>query len=218
MDYALQEGPRQVTLTTPEVELGFSRESGALTLLRRPGGQNYLGRDPLACSLDVLLPSGWMSQRSFARYLSHQVHQDATAITIVVRVGLGPLLLQDIYSITGTLLRRSLKVKNVGLDELQLMGIWQALPGACIGSPESCRFEAPANGARPRLAVETAARLRRFEAPGSDIATVVRRGRPFESAPDRGPGLLGLHGTVEQDSLLCWYFRLEQPAWPAAPG
>jgi starch synthase (maltosyl-transferring) len=215
MGYAVHKDPRQVIISTPELELGFSRESGALIVLRRPGGPNYLGHGEGQLSLDVRVASGWMSQRSFARYLSHQIIHEGGATLIKVRVGIGALLVQDCYRVTGTLVARSVSIKNVGLDELQLLGIWMALPSACVGPHESCNFEAPANGCRPRLDLATASQLQRSGMPHPEIVPVVRRGRAFESCPDRGPGLLALHGTADLDSLLCWYFSDQQPAWPA---
>lgn len=203
---------------TQEIELGFSRESGMLTVLRRPGGVNYLNIGGIAPSLDVQINDSWLGETAFPRYLSHNITERDSAIILTINIGLGVLRLTDSFRITGTLVARSVVVSNTGLTEQQVHWVRLSLPYARVGSLNEGRFEAPSNSFRPRLAVETVAQMRRGVLPPRDIAPAVRRGRPFENAPDRGPGLLALHSTSEAENLLCWYWSREQSAWPDLDG
>ncbi|GIV97144.1 MAG: hypothetical protein KatS3mg057_1801 [Herpetosiphonaceae bacterium] len=218
MSHSIHQELYQIVVVTPELELGFSRESGALTSVRRPGGASVIGYGSDPISLDVRTADGWMRQRFFARYLSHQVADEAGATAITLRIGIGPLLISDCYHVTGTLVSRTVSVKNVGLDEVQLLGVWLALPWGRVGPPETCRFEAPANMIRPRLSLSSLLQIRRGSLPGPEITPMLRHSRLFESCPDRGPGLLALHSIDENENLLCWYFSDQQPAWPAVEG
>jgi len=203
---------------TAEMELGFSLDSGMLTVLRRPGGPNYLGIGGSAASLDVQLTSGWLSESAFPRYLSHSVIEQDGAVVVTINIGLGALRLTDILRLTGTLIARRAEVFNSGLAEYQVHWVRLSLPCARVGSLSEGRFEAPGNSFRPRLPVESVAHIRRGVPPTRDLAPASRRGRPFENAPDRGPGLLALHSTSESENLLCWYWSTEQSAWPDIDG
>jgi glycosidase len=203
---------------TAEIELGFSRESGMLTVLRRPDGVNYLNIGGVAPSLDVQLTGSWLGETAFPRYLSHTLSELGGAVALTINVGLGMLRISDTFRITGTLVARSVAVTNTGTVEQQVHWVRLSLPLARVGSLSEGRFEAPSNSFRPRLAVETVSRMRRDVLPTRDLAPAVRRGRPFENAPDRGPGLLALHSTSEAENLLCWYWSREQTAWPDVDG
>lgn len=203
---------------TPEMELGFSRDSGMLTVLRRPNGPNYLCVGGATASIDVQLPGGWLGETAFPRYLNHAVHEHAGVVILVINIGLGAVRLTDTFRITGTLLARSVAVFNSGSVEFRVQSVRLSLPYARVGSLSEGRFEAPSNSFRPRLAVENVAKMRRGVLPTRDLAPASRRGRPFENAPDRGPGLLALHSTSESENLLCWYWSVDQSAWPDVDG
>ncbi len=205
-------------IQTDELELGFSLDSGMLTILRRLGGVNMLNVGGSDLSLDAQTPWGWMSERTFPRYLSHTVHHDHDAVILAIHVGLGGLSLIDTLRITGTLVARTVAVTNNSVSEEQLLHVRLNLPFVCIGNRSDARFEAPSNSFRPRLALETVAKLRRGELPGRAIAPAIRRSRLFENAPDRGPGLLAVHSASLNENVLCWYWSTVQPAWPDING
>src|SRR5215203_3817278 len=85
---------------TAEIELGFSRESGMLTVLRRPDGVNYLNIGGVAPSLDVQLTGSWLGETAFPRYLSHTLSELAGAVVLTINVGLGMLRISDTFRIT----------------------------------------------------------------------------------------------------------------------
>ncbi|HEY1012291.1 MAG TPA: alpha-amylase family glycosyl hydrolase [Herpetosiphonaceae bacterium] len=203
---------------TAEVELGFSLDSGMLTLLRRPGGANCICVGGADATVDVQLTQGWLGEKAFARYLGHSIAEEDGAVVLVIQIGLAMLRLHDTYRLTGTLVARSISVENTGLTEQQMHWVRLVIPYARVGSATDGRFEAPSNSFRPRLSIETVAKFRRGAPPGRELAPAVRRNRPFENAPDRGPGLLALHSTAEQENLLCWYWSTSQTAWPDIHG
>lgn len=209
---------RSFIIASNELELGFSRESGMLTVLRRPAGTNFVCVGATALSVDVKTQDGWLSEHAFPRYLNHTSRDIQNGMDVVVNIGLGAIRITDTWHVTGTLVARSVEIHNSGTNEYEIHWVRLLLPAARVGGLYDGRFEAPSNSFRPRLAVEEVARHRRGNLPDFTLAPAVRRSRPFENAPDRGPGLLALHSTSEGENLLCWYWSREQSAFPDIDG
>lgn len=220
MQFELIETGSEVRLRTAELELGWSRESGALVALALHGGPNVLGHGPARPSLDVALGAadGWTAPRSFVRYLSHRAEPRDGAVELTISVGLGPLKLRDRYLVCGDLVERRVEVENVGLDELRLFGVRLLLPNARAGNAQSCLLDAPGNSVRPRVPLAVAAAQRRTVLPRRFFAPGVRGGGALEPAPTQGPGLLALHGAPPRQTLLCWYRAGADAALPFVEG
>lgn len=197
-----------VTITTQELALAFSREDGGLRELRRAGGTNTIGFGTPMPTVDVELHDrGWLANQSFVRYLRHTVEQsDGTELTITI--GIGPLIVRDSYRITGTLLARRVTLCNAGEDALHLRGVRLLLPWACVGTLDSCRFDAPGNRARPHAPLAVVAQR------GPSAPTAPQ----FERAPTEGPGVLMLHDPASEETLACWYFSAVGTAMPQVQG
>jgi starch synthase (maltosyl-transferring) len=209
-----------VTVRLGDIELAFSREDGGLRALSRIGGPNVLGYGAPRPSIDIqVAASVWLAERSFVRYLSHRVYGEGGAQLLEIVIGFGPLILYDRFTVTGTLVVRTVRVQNVGDDPIRLHGIRLLLPWARVGAAESCRFEAPGASVRPhvRYSVATEQRLdilpRRFFAPG-----LRDEGRAIEAAPIFTPGLMALHNPELEESLLCWYDGGPEPAFAQLEG
>ncbi|MCA0353279.1 MAG: hypothetical protein LCH85_14895 [Chloroflexi bacterium] len=209
---------QNLVVSTAEMELGFSTSTGMLTLLRRPNQANILNIGSIGMSVDVQLADGWVSETHFPRYLSHHGREVDGVTELTINIGLGFLRISDSLQITGTLIRRSVAVTNSGGNEARVHWVRLSWPYARVGSYSEARFEAPSNSFRPRLDIAAVSKLRRGALPTQAIAPAIRRGRLFENAPDRGPGLLALHSTSESDNLLCWYWSKSQSAWPDIDG
>ncbi|HMQ30677.1 MAG TPA: alpha-amylase family glycosyl hydrolase [Chloroflexaceae bacterium] len=220
MQVELIETASEVRLRTAQLELGWSRESGALVVLARPGGPNLLGHGPPRPGLDIALgdPGGWTASCSFARYLSHRCAERADAVELTVSVGLGPLRVRDRYTVRGLMVERAAELENVGLDDLRLFGLRLVLPNARVGNAQTCRLDAPANSVRPRVPLAVAAAQRRDVLPRRFFAPGVRGGGALEPAPAQGPGLLALHGGPPEQTLLCWYEAAGAAALPYVEG
>ncbi len=220
MQVELIETASEVRLRTPELELGWSRESGALVMLARPGAPSLLGHGPPRAGLDVALgaPDGWTAHRSFARYLSHRCAERDGAVEVAVSVGLGPLKVRDRYVVRGAAVERTAELENVGPDELRLFGLRLVLPDARVGDAQSCRLDAPGNSVRPRVPLAVAAAQRRDVLPRRFFAPGVRGGGALEPAPAQGPGLLALHGGPPAQTLLCWFEAADAAALPYLEG
>jgi starch synthase (maltosyl-transferring) len=204
-------------VTCDELAIGFSRDDGGLRTLRRAGGPELAGHGDARPSLDVALRDrGWLGERTLVRYLSHQVEEHADGVEIKVVIGLGPLIVEDRYVVTGTLVTRRLRVRNIGEDEVALVGVRLALPWIVVG-PDA-RFEAPGNSVRPRVAAEVAADQRPGVLPRRFFAPGLRGGSAFERAPISAAGLLALHEPVGGETLLCWYGGGAEPALPEVSG
>ncbi len=209
----------QIVIQTSDLELAFGRESGGLTRLRRPGGPSVLGHGPAAPGLDVRLGGRWLGQGGFVRYLNYRVSEHDGGVELVISIGLGPLRVYDRLWITGTLLVRTVTVENVGPDEQQLTAVRLSLPHAGIGRPEDALFAAPSNLNRPQVLLPVAARQRMTTAIADpEFMPQLRRGRLFEEAPDRGPGLLAIHSAHGDESLLCWFFSRVESSRPLVDG
>ena len=205
-------------IQTSELELGFSLDTGMLTVLRRIGEKNLLNVGSTGISLDIQTARGWLQEQTFPRYLTHRVAREDAVLVLYLQTGLGAIQVEETYRITGTLIARSVRLIYSGLGEEQVFHVRLALPYVRIGSLNDSLFEAPSNSFRPRLGIQAVAQLRRNELPGRAIAPAIRRQRLFENAPDRGPGLLALHSTSPNDNLLCWYWSTDQSAWPSIHG
>lgn len=204
------------TVTLAELELDFSLEDGGLRALRRPGEPDVIGRGAPHPGIDVsLAETGWLTERSFARYLNHTLYNVPGGVEIVVVIGLGPLKIYDRYRVIGSLITRRISLENAGEDELALCGVRLAISGACVGAPERCRFEAPANVIRPRLPIATLRNDLRHRH-WSDAATLETRA--FFLAPADAPGLLALHNDIVGETLACWYADTSNPARPRVEG
>src|SRR5262245_4613324 len=192
-----------VVVHTPEIELAFSLDDGGLRMLRRSGGPNVVGYGDARASVDVNLGAGsaWLADWVFVRYLSHAIDEREGAVELVILIGIGPLKVYDRYRITGTLIARRVSVENVSEDEVWLRGVRLAVPWARVGALEGCRFEAPANSVRPRLALQVAAAQRRGVLPRRFFAPGLRDGRALEPAPTQGPGLMALHEPQTGETL-----------------
>lgn len=214
--YTVRSTRHTFTVTLAELELEFSLEDGGLRALRRPGEPDVIGRGTPYPGIDVsLAETGWLTERSFARYLNHTLYSFSGGADIVVVIGLGPLKIYDRYRVTGSLVTRRISLENAGDDELALCGVRLAISGACVGAPERCRFEAPANVIRPRLPIATLRddlRHRHW----SDATTLETRA--FSLAPADAPGLLALHNDIVGETLACWYADTSNPARPRVEG
>lgn len=210
--FTLRSTRHALIVTLAELELEFSLDDGGLRALRRPGGPDVIGRGAPHTGVDVsLAETGWLSQRSFARYLNHFLYDIPGGVEIVIVVGLGPLKIYDRYRAFGSFITRRISIENTGDDELALCGVRLTLSGVCVGVPERCRFEAPANVIRPRLPI---ARLRGDPHHRHWSDTSALEIPAFALAPADAPGLLALHNDMVGETLACWY---EDPSNPARP-
>jgi starch synthase (maltosyl-transferring) len=201
-----------ILIATPEIELGFSLQDGGLRLLQRPGEPSVLGYAEARPSIDVRLGDGpWLAEYAFVRYLHHTFQEHADHYELVIVIGFGPLMVRDIYSITGSLIRRSVAIKNVGDDPVRLRGVRLNWPALRIGLLESCRFEAPSSSVRSRISLETATEQRLGVLPRRFFAPGLRDNRAIEPAPLYTPGLMVIHNPEIDQSLLCWYDSQQEP-------
>ncbi|MCU0491552.1 MAG: alpha-amylase family glycosyl hydrolase [Chloroflexaceae bacterium] len=223
------ETPQRISLRTPDLELGWSADDGALRLLRRPDGASVIGHGPAIPVVDVALgaPDSWLAARSFVRYLASRFVQnnDGTAEVTIIS-GLGPLKMHDRYQISGTLVQRNLIIENVSVEDAAIYGVRLLIPFARIGRAEICRFEAPGNSVRPGVPLEVAAAQRRDVLPRRFFAPGLRNSSALELAPTHGPGLLALHTALQteanaalsHETLLCWYTSPREAALPYLEG
>jgi len=214
--YTVRSTRHTFAVTLDELELEFSLEDGGLRALRRPGEPDMIGRGAYHAGIDVsLAETGWLTERSFARYLNHILYNIPGGVEIVVVIGLGPLKIYDRYRVVGSLITRRISLENAGEDELALCGVRLAISSACVGAPERCRFEAPANVIRPRLPIATLRNDHRHRH-WSDTTTLATPA--FALAPADAPGLLALHNDMVGETLACWYADLSYPARPRVEG
>ncbi len=220
VEFELIETGSEVRLRTPELELGWSRENGALVVLALRDGPNVLGHGPPRPGLDIALGAagGWTGPTSFARFLWHRAAPVDGGVEMLVAIGLGPLKIRDRYTLRGGLIERQAELEQVGPDEQRLYGVRLILPNARVGNPGLCLLEAPGNSVRPRVALAVAAAQRRNVLPRRFFAPGVRGGGALEPTPTQGPGLLALHGAPPQQTLLCWYESAGVAALPFVEG
>ena len=208
-----------VVVRSSELLLAFSCEDGGLRELRRNNGANLIGHGVPCPSIDALVDGkGWLASHTMVRYLGHTLETHDEADELVIEIGLGPLILYDRYTITGTLVTRRVTVKNVGEDAVRLLGLRLALPWACIEPAASCHFEAPGASVRPHVPLSVAAAQRRDVLPRRFFAPGLRNGRAIETAPSYTPGLLALHNADAGETLLCWYSSIMDSAFPQIEG
>ncbi|MBP1466322.1 alpha-amylase [Candidatus Chloroploca sp. M-50] len=210
----------EVRLRTAFLELGWSRENGALVVLARPGGLNVLGHGPLQTGLDLALGhvTGWTAARSFPRFLWHTLAERDDVLEMMIAIGLGPLKVREYYTLRGDLVKRSVQIENVGLDAVRIYGLRFWLPNVRVGNPQQCRVEAPGNSVRPRVPLDLASTQRRDVLPRRVFAPGLRGGGAFEPAPTQGIGLLAMHGGLPDQTLLCWYDSMTDAAVPFVEG
>jgi hypothetical protein len=223
--YDFNQTQEWITLHTPELELAWSCEDGALRMLRFHNSASVLGHGAPQISLDIALgkPEAWLTQRSFARYLSHHYDMQNGLATVVIVVGLGPLKLYDQYVVCGTLISRQIRIENVSLDERRIYGLRMLAPNARVGRAETCFFEAPGNSVRPHVPFAVAAAHRPGVLPRQFFAPDLYEGQALELSPVQGSGLLALHnapapGRNENETLLCWYSSSTEVAFPYIEG
>jgi hypothetical protein len=201
------------------VVIGWSRGTGSLTLLRLSEGVNLLAAAEIPASVDVALDSaeGWLSQRSFARFLRYSFEPEQGSCIATIEVGLGPLIIADRYEILGQHVRRSVRVVNAG-DATRLYSVRMLVPLARIEPIEHCFFDAPGNSVRPRVELVVAAAQHRAILPRRFFAPGLRGNSALEPAPNQGPGLLALHNDAARVSLLCSFYSTLRAALPYLEG
>src|SRR4029450_12853136 len=176
---------------------------GVAVVLQRVGVPNVLGYGVDRETIDVQLDDrGWLADRIFIRYLNHSVDERDDAVELVIVIGVGPLKVYDRYRITGTLIARRVSVENVGEDEVRLQGVRLPLPWARVGALETCRFDAPGTSVRPHVPLDVAAVQRLGVLPRRSCAPGLRDGRALERAPTQATGLLALHDSQTDETLL----------------
>jgi hypothetical protein len=220
MSYSLTESRQRVMLRTDELELAWSCSDGGLRVLRFSEGINLLGHGPEHATVDVAIGDDerWQASSAFVRYLHAKAEESDDGVAVTVSIGIGALTVEDRYLITGSLITRRIVIQNVGDDELRVRGVRLSLPGACVGSPATCRFEAPGNSVRPRVPLQVAAEQRPDVLPRRFFAPGLLDNRALVSAPTQGPGLLALHAGERDETLLCWYYSDVEPALPFVEG
>ena len=93
-----------VVVRSSELLLAFSCEDGGLRELRRNNGANLIGHGVPCPSIDALVDGkGWLASHTMVRYLGHTLETHDEVDELVIEIGLGPLILYDRYTITGTL-------------------------------------------------------------------------------------------------------------------
>ncbi len=220
MSYELSEQPDRIILRTERYTLAWSTDSGALIHLQRPDTLNVLGFGPMTAGIDVALggPTRWITTQTFARYLWHRINAGEDRLVMTIIIGLGPLKLFDHYRIADDTIERWVEIENVSDQDLRLCGVRLIVPHALVGDPERCRFEAPGNSVRPRVALAIAATQDRNVLPRRFFAPGLRGGSAFEPAPTQGPGLMALVDNALPLTLLCWYTGDEEAALPYVQG
>lgn len=210
---------QRAVVSAPELTLAFSLEDGGLRELRHGDGPNLLGYGKAMPALDIRLNDrGWLADQSFVRYLRHSVGQVAGALELRITIGVGPLVVNDCYRITGTLIARSVEITNVGEDPAQLHGVRMLLPWARVGTPEACRFDAPGNLVRPHVPLLAAATQRRDHTARGWLAGSAHESYGLDRAPTQGAGVLALHDPSADQALLCWFDSEADTALPQIDG
>lgn len=208
-----------LVISAGTVVLTFSRVHGGLVALAIADGTRFSASDTVSPALDVCLGDrGWLCERTFSRYLGHHVHSNDGGTTVAIMIGLGPLRITDRYTVTGTLIARSIEVENVSDDDHRLLGVRLSIVGLSVGGRISGIFDAPGNSVRPRVPLAIAAAQRRDVLPRRFFAPGLRAGRAFEPYPVVGEGLLALHSEDDRVALLCWYESPDDLALPQLAG
>lgn len=214
-------------LTLGSYRLRIDPTSGALMTLQLGDGSDALGHGAESSPTLPAVDLAYQPLDAQPRYLSHELADDE----LIIRIGLGPLVLRDRFRASGGLIARRVQVENASGEEVQLTGLRAGLSGVSLGDPVACRFEAPGNGVRPRLPLGAAASqavsrhvspdrgsgetgINAHFAPGSPYLW----GRAFSDAPDVGPGLLVVHNPSIGWSLLTWYVSEVEAGRPWVSG
>jgi starch synthase (maltosyl-transferring) len=214
-------------LTLGDYRLRIDPATGALTTLQLGDGPDALGHGAGSFPILPAVDLAYQPLDAQPRYLSHELIDNE----LVVRIGLGPLVLHDRYRAAGGLIARRVRVENASRVEVQLTGLRVGLSGVSLGDPNVCRFEAPGNGVRPRLPLSMAASqavswhvspdrgsgetdINMHFAPGSPHLW----GSALSDAPDVGPGLLIVHNPSIDWSLLTWYLSEIESGRPWVSG
>ncbi|NJM05263.1 hypothetical protein HC891_02055 [Candidatus Gracilibacteria bacterium] len=208
-DCTLDFSAAQLTFHSPALIIGWSRETGSLNLLRLPDSENLLAYGAVPPTVDIAVDSadGWLSQRTFPRYLRHRFDQEEGGCTVTIEVGFGPLIIADRYEIVGQQLQREVHLVNTG-DDLLLYGVRLLVPLARIEPADSCCFDAPGNSVRPHVGLAVAATQhrailpRRFFAPGLRGSQC---GRTCARSGARATGAAQRYGAYRVALLVCKY-------------
>jgi len=208
----------ELAITLGDYSLRFDERTGTLIGLAR-GGPDLLG--------GAVRPGMLGAALAYQRIPGEPALRDHQAGDgwLALHLELGPLRIEDRYTLVNGLLARTLTVENMSGAEVQLTGVRAGVGGVAPGDPAQCRFEAPANLVRPRLPLAQAsaralpegllafgAALPQDEAfaPGAPYLW----GRSIADAPDMGPGLLVVHNPALAWSFATWYWGESEAAAP----
>lgn len=219
-EFTLNHDRDQTLVATDEIVLSFSHDDGGLRELRRVDGPNLVGHGAARPSVDlqVGVEGVWLGDRTPVRYLRHRVAVRDGAVEAVIITGVGPLMVHDVYRLSGASIHRSVVVENVSEDEIQLRAVRLTLPWVRAGEPGFGRFEAPGNSVRPHVPLLVAAAQRRDVLPRRFFAPGLREGQALEPSPVHGPGLLAVADYPSHETLLCWYESDDQTAQAQVEG
>jgi len=208
-----------VYIRTAEIVLAFSCDDGGLRVLQRIDGPNVLGHGQACASIDIRIGNvSWLARQAFVRYLNHHLEEHNGTYKLEIVIGIGSLKIFDRYTITGTLIARTVAIQNVSDDPIQLYGVRLSLPWTRIGTLESCRFEAPGTSVRPHVVLSVATQQREDVLPRRFFAPGLRDNRAMEAAPTFSSGLMAIHNPELDESLLCWYMSQRESAMPQIEG
>lgn len=218
MDFKVVEDKHSIALLTDKLVLGWDKAIGALIQLHPADvKENWIGHSTSSPSVELTLEDTYQLNKTL--YVCHEATVAGDAVCFTLTLRLDDLLVRDTYVVDDWLVERRIAVENTGQQELRLTAVWLNVPGACVGDPEQCLFEAPGNTVRPRVPFRVAARVHRADsAAPCEFSPGVRWERLFEGAPDSGPGILAIHNPRAQATLMTWYYSEVEPAWPLIDG
>lgn len=208
-----------ITYHTPCLTIAFSRGDGSLCQLQRVGGENILGHGIAIPGVDVALGEyGWLSDYTFARYLSHSWVSDGDQADLMIMTGLGPLKISDIYHIHKYSIIREVCLENVGLEPVPIHGVRLSIPWIRIAKLQDCVCEVPGSSVRPRASLVTAAEQRPNILPRRFFAPGLRDGRAIEAASTNTPGIMAVRNRVTHETLVCWFINEDHAVLPEIEG
>jgi glycosidase len=147
------------------------------------------------------------------KYQKHRCTLSETRATFAIMSKEGPWSITELFTLetSSSRVEREVEIAFHGNETILLRDVNLTVPEISIDTPDQWTIEAPGYPVRPRFPV-SAMPLGEWGGTAPSLDSKVGTAQQDADAPASKPGLVGLHHSGPQKSLLCWAFSADAPS------
>lgn len=231
-NFSLEENETEIVLETPRISLAFSKITGDWTGLRdRSSGCMWIDAKQASPSLTLRvggktkrLPGVLRNSRlpclegaytigSTRRFLKHELDTSKTTTTLSIFTEQKDWTITEIFTLESksSHIQREVEIGYQGAEPVSLREVSFVVPEIQLEQPEEWTIEAPGYPGRPRYPV-AAMPLGEWGGTAPSLDLDAGTAQQDADAPASKPGLVAVHNSGQNRSLVCWAFAKHLPS------